>query len=167
MRITEQQLQDIETRQALKCPIHVRPNHACPICARISHDLTAPLDSIEPEAPPKTVSPIISGKRIRQDQKPLLNKLELSFYAWLLARFNGNETLRAQSKRFKLGNGIWYKPDFTVIENGREHSYEVKGKHAFRGGFENLKVAASIYPEIWWRLVWREDGHWKEQAVLP
>jgi hypothetical protein len=110
------------------------------------------------------------SKRIRQSTKPLLNKLEEEFLEhlqtiWLTSR------IQSQSIRFKLGNGIWYKPDFVVPMVGHTCealvAYEVKGPHAFRGGFENLKVAASLYPWIKWILVWKEDGEWREQEVLP
>ena len=36
-------------------------------------------------------------------------------------------------------------------------AYEVKGPKVFRGGFENLKVAARVHPWVKFYLVW-EDG---------
>jgi hypothetical protein len=66
-----------------------------------------------------------------------------------------------------LGNGIWFKPDFTGFLDGSYSAWEVKGPHAFRGGFENLKVAAGQYKEIHWYLVWKESGEWKQQRILP
>lgn len=79
------------------------------------------------------------------------------------------DNLRAQSKRYKLGNGIWYKPDMTGNDtrDGKETAYEVKGPFAFRGGFENLKVAASTWQEVNWILVWKDNGEWKQQKILP
>ena len=103
------------------------------------------------------------SKRIRQSSKPLLNKLEEEF---LRTRLVGRG-YHVQGVRFRLGNGVWYKPDFVWFGEGRAVAYEVKGPHAFRGGFENLKIAASLYPEIRWLLVWKEDGLWKRQEVLP
>lgn len=106
-------------------------------------------------------------KRIRQSTKPLLNKLEAEWFNVLTSRYSyhrSNPTL-CQSVRFKLGNGIWYKPDFFVPFI--PEAFEVKGPHAFRGGLENLKVAAHQYPMIRWMLVWKENGEWKEQEVLP
>lgn len=111
-------------------------------------------------------------KRIRQSTKPLLNKLEEEFAGVLKYRFPTGYVC-AQCLRFKLGNGICYKPDFVAWPAGfdsqdpRMRAFEVKGPHAFRGGFENLKVAASLYCAIKWTLVWKEDGQWKEQTVLP
>lgn len=110
-------------------------------------------------------------KRIRQSSKPLLNRLEAAFLCEVLKfRF---KLVFPQSMRFKLGNGIWYKPDFIATPIGFEsqdtrlRAFEVKGEHAFRGGFENLKVAAYQYPFVVWTLAWKENGKWKEQTVLP
>jgi len=121
-----------------------------------------------------------TGKRLRQSSKPLMNKLESEFYARLLADKASFATeIRIQARRYRLGNGIWYKPDFTASrwpwpgQTGQtlthETAWEVKGPKAFRGGFENLKVAASLYPEIRWLLVWKnsETGQWQEQPILP
>lgn len=106
-------------------------------------------------------------KRIRQSAKPLLNKLEAEWFGILKASCWMNN-LRSQAKRYRLGNGIWFKPDMTGNDtrDGRETAYEVKGPHAFRGGFENLKVAASTWLEVKWILVWKENGEWKQQEVL-
>jgi len=111
-------------------------------------------DYIPPD-PPKP-------RRIRQSTKPLMNKLEgewLAFYGkWF-------PVIYPQSIRFKLANGVWYKPDFIALKEMT--CWEIKGPHAFRGGFENLKVAAHQYTEFKWVLCWKADGGWKEQVVLP
>ena len=108
------------------------------------------------------------GKRIRQRSGPLMNKLEAEWFEILKASGWMNN-LRPQARRYKLGNGIWYKPDITGNDtrDGRETAYEVKGPHAFRGGFENLKVAAGLWQEVKWILVWKKDGDWQQQEVLP
>jgi hypothetical protein len=80
----------------------------------------------------------------------------------------------------ELANGIWYKPDFFVPGSSyissevgslaypeQSIAWEVKGPHAFRGGMENLKVAARVHPWCRFYLVWKLDGMWKEQEVLP
>ena len=106
-------------------------------------------------------------KRIRQSQKPLMNKLEQEWFDHLVSTFP-KLWFCPQTTKFKLGNGIWYKPDITCpYFNGIFTCWEVKGPFAHRGGFENLKVAASKYPEFKWILVWKENGQWKEQTVLP
>ena len=106
-------------------------------------------------------------KRIRQSAKPLMNKLEQEWFDYLKATFPLRQ-FYPQTTRFKLGNGIWYKPDVTCpYFDGVFTCWEVKGPKAFRGGFENLKVAAAKYPEFKWILVWKDNGQWREQAVLP
>lgn len=114
-------------------------------------------------------------KRLRQSTQPLMNKLEAEFYETIRAAFPNYPPVRCQAKRYRLGNGIWYKPDFTVsswpceFSEASETAWEVKGPKAFRGGFENLKVAASQYPEVRWVLVWKDKatGEWREQHVIP
>lgn len=113
----------------------------------------------------QTEKPACPPKRIRQSSKPLMNKLE-SQWCEVLRRGCAPGELLIQALRFRLGNGIWYKPDFVIISCAIT-AYEVKGPHSFRGGFENLKVAASLYPEVRWILVWKQDGKWQEQEVLP
>lgn len=110
-------------------------------------------------------------KRIRQSDKPLLNGLEKSFLEVLKQRYPyiDEAQITAQAIRFSLGNGIAYKADFVVFrEAKRTLAYECKGPHAFRGGFENLKVAANKYPLVLFTLVWKDvQGQWQEQVVLP
>lgn len=107
-------------------------------------------------------------KRIRQSTKPLMNELEAEYLVLLRGSLSGfcDEEIHAQSLRFKLGNGIWYKPDFVVFGQGGPYAYEVKGPFAHRGGFENLKVAAGLFKQISWYLVWKENGQWQEQKIL-
>ncbi len=112
-------------------------------------------------------------KRLRQSSKPLMNKLEAAWLAELERRHPG-VVIWKQALRWKLGNGIWYKVDFAAFVGWTQKPteltcWEVKGPHAFRGGFENLKVAASLYPEVRWVLVWKDKatGAWQEQEVLP
>ncbi len=135
-----------------------------------AHAATA--ECINPLAPLVVTKPARPAKRLRQSSKPLMNKLETEFNAILQTGKMFGLTVsnvRAQSIRFKLGNGIWFKPDFTcrVMETQFPMGIEVKGPHAFRGGFENLKVAASQYPEIKWLLVWKDKGQWTFQDIFP
>lgn len=106
------------------------------------------------------------ARRIRQSSKPLLNKLETEFKEWY--EFRTGRRLMCQAIRFRLGNSIWYKPDFVCLNSmGILLCMEVKGPHAFRGGFENLKVAAGLYPDFSWKLWWKSNGSWQYQNVLP
>lgn len=114
------------------------------------------------------------GKRLRQSPKPELNKLETEWLAQMQKMFPVGK-IRAQALKFRLGRGIFYKPDFilTYVDHSaqmnRMITYEVKGPHAFRGGFENLKVAAGLWPEVQFRLVWKDKNsrEWMQQEVLP
>jgi hypothetical protein len=115
-------------------------------------------------APPAPAA--VPAKRLRQDVRPLMNKLETGFFAYLTAQ-HPTTKIHPQAKRYRLGNGIWFKPDFVALLDGVETAWETKGPRAFRGGFENLKVAASLYPEIEWWLAWKTAGEWQLQRVLP
>ncbi len=111
------------------------------------------------------IRPTVAPKRLRQSSKPLLNKLETEFWDWMKVR-QPEQTLRPQAKRYELARGIWFKPDFTTIHDGEEVAYEVKGPKAFRGGFENLKVAARVWPDVSWWLCWKDGGQWTFQQIL-
>lgn len=107
----------------------------------------------------------VQAKRIRQEPRKLLDKLEeefMRYYSWEHGR-----NLIPQSVKFRLGNGIWYKPDFIDLADSGVIAIEVKGPHIFRGGIENLKVAAGLYPQIVWQLWWKEKGMWAFQIVFP
>ena len=109
------------------------------------------------------------SRRLRQEHKPLMNKIESQFWQVLASgNWHGRvvSSLRSQSMRFKLANGVWYKPDNTCLLDCTLAAFEVKGPKSWRGGFENLKVAAGQYPEIEWRLVSLVDGAWQYQLVL-
>lgn len=106
-----------------------------------------------------------SKKRLRQSDKPLLNKLETEFFAYIQGQ-NPSVTIRPQAKRYELARGIWYKPDFTAIIGGFEHCWEVKGPKVFRGGFENLKVAARVWPDAYWWLCSKDKRAWQFQRVI-
>lgn len=107
-------------------------------------------------------------KRVRQSTKPLLNKLETEYFERLKLLWP-NDTIRPQAKRYMLANGLWYKPDFTAVlcTGSGETAWEVKGPHSFRGGFENLKMAAFQWREVQFILAWKQDGKWVSQEILP
>lgn len=123
--------------------------------------LTAYVDDVdagpsESEAKPKE-------RRVRQSAIKL-NKLELDYQDVLHMRY-GKEKVRSQDIRLMLSNGGWYKADFFIPDE--RLFIEVKGPHAFRGGLENLKVAAHSHTWAKFRLVWRVSDQWKFQEVLP
>ena len=106
-----------------------------------------------------------SSRRIRQSHKPLMNGLESDYFHSHLTAISAPVSI--QDIRFRLANGLWYKSDFVVWWPKGPESIEVKGPHAFRGGFENLKMAAHKYPWIEWTLVWKACDKWMRQTVLP
>lgn len=120
-------------------------------------------------------------KRIRQSSKSLLNALEAEWFERIRYTYPNYPPVRPQAKRYKIARSAWYKPDFSAsiwpnldsdgetIGQARETCWEVKGnkgKNIDRGKLA-LKVAASCFPEVRWILVWKVDGVWKTQEVLP
>jgi len=102
-------------------------------------------------------------RRVRQSRQKL-NKLEEAYQDMLRVEFRGHKVI-AQKVRLWLGNGSWYKPDFFIPHINL--FIEVKGPHSFRGGFEFLKIAASEHDWAKFRLVWKEQGKWFRQEILP
>lgn len=102
-------------------------------------------------------------KRIRQSNKPELNKLE-GEYQRILQRTNPDAV--AQSIRFKLSTGMHYTPDFFSFR--QMTAWEVKGKKAWEDSLIKLRMAAKVWLYIRWVLVWKDErGQWQEQHVLP
>lgn len=102
-------------------------------------------------------------KRIRQSEKPEMNRLESEWYKHIK-----HLEARPQAIKLKLARSVFYKPDFFSMR--LQMAWEVKGlkgKNIDRGKLA-LKVAASAWPEITFILVWKDEhGQWQEQHVLP
>jgi hypothetical protein len=121
--------------------------------------------------------PAKKAKRIRQDEKPLMNGLEQAWFDILNVQFPNYPRPRPQSKRYKIANGGWYQPDITATEwpcpnpPARETAWECKGDKKMKGvskGILTLKTAAHEWPEVRFVLVWKDQhGQWCEQEVLP
>ena len=108
------------------------------------------------------------ASRIRQDKKPLMNKLEQDWFRILQRRHPG-VSIRPQAKRYKLCSGAWYKPDMTAVLDGVETAWECKGPSVVKGvskGLLALKFAAHEWPEVRFWLVWRSDGEWRAQRIF-
>ena len=112
-------------------------------------------------------------KRIRQSDKPL-NKLEREWQLILSVEFPNYPRPRAQAKKYRLANGAWYLPDFSVSTwpdphgPSRETCWECKGPKVARWsrrGELTIKFAAAAWPEVQWILVWKERGEWQVQDV--
>ncbi len=109
----------------------------------------------------------LTPKRFRQETKPLMNGLEKEWYNFQ-QRVNPQIRLHIQAKRYRLGNGKWYKPDFTGHIGPREMAWEVKGAKAFRDAMDTIKWAAHEWTDVTFTLVWKdESGNWQEQIALP
>ncbi len=110
-----------------------------------------------------------AGQRVRQSSKPAMNKLEQEWFD-IVSGIQWHHGPRAQAVRFRLCNGVTYTPDVfaaTWQEAGRPTAWEVKGKHAWDDAIVKIKMAAHEWPEIDWWLVWKENGVWKTQRILP
>lgn len=102
-------------------------------------------------------------KRIRQSDKPEMNRLESEWFHHI-----HHLGARPQAIKLKLARSVFYKPDF--FSPTTMTAWEVKGlngKNIDRGKLA-LKCAATAWPEIKFILVWKdEQGQWQEQHVLP
>jgi hypothetical protein len=113
-----------------------------------------------------------SGKRIKQrGRQP--TKIELEWHRILMAQYPNFPRPRSQAITFVLANGVRYSPDEFAVSWPQETGpslptcWEVKGKWVDGDAFVKLKMAAHEWPEVRWILVWKEDGQWKQQIVLP
>lgn len=113
------------------------------------------------------------SKRLKQRSAPLMNKLEEEFYNRHRDQYPPNyPPMRPQKITFSLGNGVTFRPDlFSFMWPGeggpKPTAWEVKGKRAWDDAIVKLKVAARIYPEIRWFLVWKDATGWNHQLILP
>jgi hypothetical protein len=116
------------------------------------------------------------ARRIRQSQKPVMNKLEAAWFEQIRYRYPNYPPVRPQAKRYEIGRGAWFKPDFTCsiwpVPNGaaRETAWECKGPSCMKNvarGMLALKAAAHQWSEVRFVLVWRVKGEWHEQEILP
>ena len=110
--------------------------------------------------------------RLRQSSKPLMNKLEQEWFDIVKRQHPNLPSPRPQAKTYRIGNGVRFTPDVTASiwpsdEGARETAWEVKGRRAWDDAIVKLKIAATTLPEVRWILVWKENGEWKEQIILP
>lgn len=104
------------------------------------------------------------GRRVRQGAKGP-NKLEAA-WGLNLAQYPELTGLQFNALTLVIANGVRYTPDWSGWLDGTLTCWEVKGKHAFGGSLEKLKVAARVWPEVTWILVWQDGGQWKAQEIL-
>ena len=101
---------------------------------------------------------------IRQNTKGP-NKLEAAFAAVLRAE-NPGVQIREQAVTLQIGNGVRYTPDMMIIEPGRLEAFETKAGLFRDDAKVKLKIAASVWPQITFTLVWRKAGAWHRQRIL-
>lgn len=122
---------------------------------------------VKPGNPENTVrvEPAKARARIRQDKGP--NQLELEAERVLLAGAFGDVShLRAQALRFKLANGVTYTPDLTGWVGTHLHAWEVKGpQKIWDDAVVKIKVAAAVWKDVSWWMIWKEDGRWLRQRI--
>jgi hypothetical protein len=117
--------------------------------------------------------PVSPDPRTFDPRKPTLlrqktkgpNKLETAFAAVLRAE-NPGVQIREQAVTWQIGNGVRYTPDIMIVEPGRLEAYETKGGLFRDDAKVKIKVAASIWPQITFFLVWRKAGVWHRQRIL-
>ena len=93
------------------------------------------------------------------------NKLEAAFAAVLRAE-NPGVQIREQAVTILLANNCRYTPDMMIVEPGRLEAYETKGGLFRDDAKVKIKIAASIWPQITFWLVWRKSGVWHRQRIL-
>lgn len=114
----------------------------------------------------------IPRKRIRQRSSDGMNQLEREALAYLKEEDRRAKTgfqFRTHSLTLRLANGCRYTIDITGFgeKRGEIHAWEVKGRQAWDDAIVKLKVAAAQWPSISFYLMWKENGVWQTQHVLP
>lgn len=112
--------------------------------------------------------------RIRQSQKPLMNKLEQEWYDSAKRLRFKDSIIVPQGVKLRLANGVWIVVDFFVMVGGfdsqdrRPRAIDVKGPQEIQDdAVVKLKVAAKEYQWIKWSIEWKENGGWQEQTIYP
>lgn len=98
-----------------------------------------------------------------------MNKLETRYSEQLemLKRSGNIIDWRFNSIRFRLADGLWYKPDFFITKSTHFEVHEVKGSWKAknqRDAKTRLKACAERYQEFKWLVVqWDRKFGWKYQ----
>lgn len=107
-------------------------------------------------------------RRLRQSQRPLLNKLETEWLEVLRRKLGPGANIHCQAWRVRLANGAWFKVDMCAVVGTYWTAWECKGPKQMKNvdrGMLALKCAADRFPEVRWVLVWKQNGQWKEQVI--
>jgi hypothetical protein len=119
-----------------------------------------------------SIEPKTGGKkRVRQSDKPLLNGLETGWRDFLRDTEPKGTAIMEQAVKLRLGNGVVYTADLCTFHPAAGlRFYECKGPSKMKGvskGLMTLKIAAALYPHFFFVLVWKEDGQFRKQTILP
>ena len=119
---------------------------------------------LRPIQPPAPLAQKPKAPQLLRQKAKGPNKLEAAFAAVLRAE-NPGVQIREQAVTLLLANNCRYTPDMMIVEPGRLEAYETKG-HMRDDASVKLKVAASVWPQITFWLVWRKAGVWHRQRIL-
>lgn len=161
--------EDIDAMESIR-KMRQRAKNGLPMIEQ-TKDLRGELSAHMPHLAPLAI------KQIAPKKKPLMNKTELRFKAELERR--GHKIILCQAITFRLGDRLTYRPDFVTVDalasegtliwlgdRIRLTCYETKAPHRFaRAGIDKLKMAATIYPWIAWKLVMRKGNEWSEKEI--
>lgn len=107
-------------------------------------------------------------KRIRQNVGP--NQTERRAMDFLQKRYP-LYALRFHAITVEIANGTRYTPDIVAVHNefflGAIQLWEIKGPHAWEDSIIKLKVAARLWPQFIFHLMWEDGDGWQEQRILP
>ncbi len=105
----------------------------------------------------------VTAKRIRQHQGDGMNKWEREWRERITPFY---EHIHREVS-LPLANGLRFKIDFLCVDRfGAVFGHEVKGR-CLPAGIAKLKMAATIYPWISFRMAGKVDGEWVTEDVKP
>lgn len=106
-------------------------------------------------------------------------QLEADFLAWMRLHLGSSDFAWAQSVRWRLAAGAWYKPDFTIRNSAwapgvdamvrRDAvlvSYDTKGHIRYRDKIR-IRFAAEQFRQVRFVIVTRPLRVWEFQEVIP
>lgn len=105
-------------------------------------------------------------------RKKYRSQIEADFnlHLWQQAEKGGYSWYAYEALKFKIGDNLWYWPDFVAQStNGTLIAFEVKGPYSRYAGEVKFKAAVERYPKISWIWVTRDEiGKWLfSRAPLP
>lgn len=144
MRLTEDQYQDLLRKRSAGAP--ERPVSA----EREAAGMQIPAEPAEAPSGPK----FKSKAEARYAQLLESQKRDGLILDW-----------RYEAVTLRLADGVRYTPDFLVrLPHGRMRLVEVKG-HMREAARVRLRVAAEMYPDFTWLLVWARKGKFEPELL--